>query len=721
MYLLRNELKLQLKSKTTLLVMLVAWLVMGIGINSLNFSNDFSLYYINKSSSTIAFASAKFAASICALLFGLYTALALDKDKRSRSKAIIASNQSYYHLFILRMGAIIIIELMVTLGGMVLVMGMQQLIYGIPIQVPHYLFNYFVVFFPTLLFSTLIIGGLYLLTDSLDISLITLGVISVQSLLSSNYLLTWVQTNLEILSDFAGIQPVGKTILYNRLLWCLISIAIFCLGSLFKRAYGFNWWHSLLINTRSKGLVLILLLALLGSGFTYLREPYTMELARDLGPIEERVALIGLRPQVIFNSEKGTMWAEVAYEFENRGADRIKFSTNGGLNIDGIKVNGQGVPYQRDWEKNLVEVPIPNGKEIEVVITYGGTIKTHKNGVGRGMPGYISKDSIYLLENVNWILRPWVKKGDSIGITGSYTAPQELTMVVPGVLLNTTTKEGMKTWEFTYESHTADLGAFGGKYQKSEIAFENMKVEFYYAPHHKDYIQRMEMEAHIQEIMKYYTEQIGPYYSEIYPLKIAEVALYKRGGHSSENVITISENMLNRDGQMAEMMDPGSVDFSPMRMDVFMNDISTIAHEMAHQWWGTGVNVVEESPWSSEGLAQYCAYKYIQSSFGEMESSLFLSRWHSRVSELRNYYYLNHSEMLDKVKESYGAALAAEKLQAELYYLMPMKLIQGEATMGESEFLERLRDVYQNHLLKDLTYEAFLNEMKLSEEDMEIE
>ncbi|MCQ4924067.1 hypothetical protein NE686_13275 [Tissierella carlieri] len=231
----------------------------------------------------------------------------------------------------------------------------------------------------------------------------------------------------------------------------------------------------------------------------------------------------------------------------------------------------------------------------------------------------------------------------------------------------------------------------------------------------------MKIEEYIKNMMKYYIENIGDYYSDIYPLKIAEVALYKRGGHSSENVITISENMLNRDKAMYSVIGDDNTQYRGMDIDVFMSDINTIAHEIAHQWWGTGVKVVEDSPWSSEGLAQYMSYKYIQSEFEDMESDLFLSRWESRVRELNNYYYLNNSEMLDKINEKYRRSLEMEKLQSELYYLMPIKLLNGEEVLGEKEFLKGLAKVYKNYLYKDLTYEEFLKEMNLSKEAMEFE
>ena len=52
------------------------------------------------------------------------------------------------------------------------------------------------------------------------------------------------------------------------------------------------------------------------------------------------------------------------------------------------------------------------------------------------MPGYISKDSIYLLEVSNWIFRPIVQKGDLIDISGYLSASKDLTVITPGKLVS---------------------------------------------------------------------------------------------------------------------------------------------------------------------------------------------------------------------------------------------------------------------------------------------
>ena len=49
--------------------------------------------------------------------------------------------------------------------------------------------------------------------------------------------------------------------------------------------------------------------------------------------------------------------------------------------------------------------------------------------------------------------------------------------------------------------------------------------------------------------------------------------------------------------------------------NILLHDLDIIAHEMAHQWWGTGVSLTTDGSFSDEGLAEYSSYKYIQNEF----------------------------------------------------------------------------------------------------------
>ena len=56
-----------------------------------------------------------------------------------------------------------------------------------------------------------------------------------------------------------------------------------------------------------------------------------------------------------------------------------------------------------------------------------------------------------------------------------------------------------------------------------------------------------------------------------------------------------------------------------------------------------------------------------------------------------------------------------------LLIIVPLKLLKGEEIQGEKAFLEGMQKIYRRHLLKDLTYDEFLQEMNLTREAIEID
>lgn len=59
-----------------------------------------------------------------------------------------------------------------------------------------------------------------------------------------------------------------------------------------------------------------------------------------------------------------------------------------------------------------------------------------------------------------------------------------------------------------------------------------------------------------------------------------------------------------------------------------------LAHEIAHQWWGTGLYARDD--WLSEGLATYSQFLYLHDRFGAEESKRFLKKYLPRLGNCAN-------------------------------------------------------------------------------------
>lgn len=717
--LLKNEIKTLLKQKNVIASIFLMNVFMVFGINSINNSNEMMMHEIKRTSTTISFGSAQYGITLGALLFCILTVLTLSKDQRKNTIDIIHSSINYFKLNVIRMISIISISLITVLSGLIIVLGIQNFIFNIPIEFSIYAYTYTIILLIPLALSIVISSGLYMITDSIDISLLSMGILYSIGVFSSNYLLLWVKPAIPVFSDFAGIKPAGKLIEYNRLLWICIAIFILLLGLLCRRRYTLNLFRSLKINMKSNIIPLLLFISILGISFIWVKEPYMNKYNSIIADNEEiisKVMLEEINPQVVFYADKGKMEANVNYKFNNNSkADYIKFSINEGLDIKDVKVNGKTENYKRKNSTNIIYINIPKEKNISIDISYSGNIKYDG---AMGYAGYICNDSIYLLENSNWIFRPLTETKKMITSTGYFKAPDNLSLVTPGKLTEVTKEKGYKKWNYTLEAPSMDLAVFAGKYVKKELSLGNTPIEFYYSPRHEEYIKNRNIEDYLIDIFAFYEKNFGAYPSDKYPLKIVETSIYKPGGHSSINIVTFAEYILNRElGKKAN----DDIDIFRKSDFTFLHDINLIAHEISHQWWGTSVEPVGDMPWSSEGLANYSSCKYMENKFGEKESSYFLFSWNSNVNKLNNNYYIKNPREKKKLSKFYAKQLELEYKKMQAYHKMPIMLLAAEERIGEDKFLSNLSKIYYSHRFGKLTYENFLNEMDLTEEAMNFE
>lgn len=712
--LLKNEIKSLSKFKMLWAANLVTNIFMIVGIDSINLSNQRSLYNIKMTSLTCALGSAKYGALSGILAFSMITILILSRDNRKRVKSIIYSSINEEQLLFVRLFSIIFYVMLTIILGMIFTMAFQIVIYKLPIQFFDYLYCYAVITFPALLFSVPISVGLYLISESIDISILFMIVLFFISFLSSDYLLNWAQTGVTVFSDFAGIGPVSKLILYNRFLWLIISISVLLIGLLFRRRYESGILKSFVYNAKNKVLLLLVVLSVITSTFIYINEPYSMNFNPNTvnETINTDVTLKKVSPQVTFYTDKETLEAQISYEFENNSSNSIAFKINEGLKIKSISVNDELCTYKKIGQTNTIQISIPKTKDVKVNISYEGKIKYYKGGA---IAGYICNDSIYLLEVSNWIFRPLTANEKTIDIEGYYSAPANLSVITPGKTTEVRSETENKVWNFRFKSKDINIGAFAAEYKKSNFNIDGTEIEFYYSPKHENYIQNdflindMNIEKYIKNMFKYYSDNIGSYYSKEYPLKIVESSIYKTGGHSSGNVITFAEYMVNRELS------------SDLDADILIDDLDIIAHEMSHQWWGTAVSLTTNGCFSDEGLAEYSSYKYIQKEFGNVPYSslvdLKVQLWQQSVISLSKSYYSKSAKNLEKLNKNYREQFELQNRHMQLYNLMPLELKKAEDLQGSEIFSNNLSNVYKNNILKDLSYEEFLNEMGISKEE----
>ncbi|MHC1757578.1 MAG: M1 family aminopeptidase [Methanosarcina sp.] len=723
--LLFNEIRLLSRSKLTLISIFLTVLAAVLGLNAIDYANERSLVGLAKTSFTVALGPAQYAAIAGSLLFAVLTLMHLSKDHRHNSTDLLNTSCNYSQVLVFRTAAILSCGIFSVVLGSVALYAVQVFVLRIPFDPAVSLSGLLVITLAGIFFTVLICGGLYLITENLDVSFLTYCILFFMSIGSSNYLLKWVQAPAVMYSDFGGILPVFKLVLYNRLFWIFVSTGIFTTGLLCKRRYESNLSLSLRLNVKQFRVPFLVLLLLGSSLFMYLNEPYINrnDSVFETGlNADESVKLITVLSDVQFFPVDQSLSARVLYEFEKEpGTENIDFITNSGLDIKSLTVNGVEAPASftkiKGTDRIRVEVPA-EARNITIDMSYTGRLK-YPSAIG--FPGYISEESIYLLENSHWIFEPLTGSKGMIKLAGSVTAPKDLVMVVPGELTGVLEEHGLKTWEYSALSNYFAPGVFAGNYMVKKLQAGSTEIEFYYSPEHREYIEALGIENYLINIVSYYEKNMGSYPYQEYPLKIVESSIYKTGGHSTLNIVTVSEYVFNRELDMKAGKDSDSFspDLTSLNDITFVGDMNLLAHEIAHQWWGTGVLVEEDSPWSSEGFANYLAYKYVTEEFGSYASEYILAMWKGGVDSMENSYYYTNPEMLENLPEKQRQTYEMQTRSVELYSRMPLLLLRTEELLGEESFFVKLSEIYAEYRFKSLSYEEFLSSLGLSEGELD--
>jgi aminopeptidase N len=151
------------------------------------------------------------------------------------------------------------------------------------------------------------------------------------------------------------------------------------------------------------------------------------------------------------------------------------------------------------------------------------------------------------------------------------------------------------------------------------------------------------------------------------------------------------------------------------------HDLKLIAHELAHQWWGSGVEVADQDEWTSEGLTEYTVYRYYAEKHPGTATDFIVRSWQTAVDANRNNYYVRHPEVLKEMRPAFAQKVASGSLATRVYNAMPLKLMQAERHLGVAAFQEKLSSVYRKHCRGVLHLDEFLAETGLTEEVMALD
>jgi peptidase M1-like protein len=133
------------------------------------------------------------------------------------------------------------------------------------------------------------------------------------------------------------------------------------------------------------------------------------------------------------------------------------------------------------------------------------------------------------------------------------------------------------------------------------------------------------------------------------------------------------------------------------------------AHEVAHQWWGIGVDFTSyHDQWLSEGIADFSGLWYLQTVRKDNDKYFgILHRWRTRILEHEDQpgpIWLGYRTASSKDNNGYDVAIY--KKGAWVMHMLRILMLDMK-TMNEDRFTDTMRDFYQTYLGKRASTEDF--------------
>ena len=665
------------------------------------------------------------------ILFGLLTVFELDRANRSRVDILIDAVVSPLSTALVRLCSLAVTALL-TLGITMLVwLPISRVLIGSVFDGLDYFLAYLLFMGLAMPLGILAAASAYQFTRRTDLSIVLFAALAALSLTvwAENWQLCWLNPCVWALSDDFSNFRIFRSVAWMRLTWLAALTGVWTLSWLCIRQYGKGIFGSLARSARRIYRPAIAALLLVGSVASYAEQPIIDnsnpdETVMNFYELEylDGVVCTSREVDVRPDTSAGTLSGTATFRFDNTSgkAQDAAFGVKPGYDILSVRANGEDVPYTvsdyQEYNEALLEVTLPAGEEIELVIEYGGYPRENRNTATIQGSTEISSEYI-CLENAALSPRLMNVMPDEnmYPTTVEITVPGHMT-VVP---FNSSEAEkvsengdGTATWRYEYNGTGGIL--YAGDYVCEEIEAGGITIEFYYGRKHQSVMEEAGATDAVKAVVDYCTEHYGSLsFGTGGTLKLIQSRV-SGGGYASNGASLLDE-----------------ADFTAENLG---NDSKGAAageamiHELVHQWWGLA-NMFDTSdsgsPWSAEGLTVYTTYRIVKELYGEdYAREHYVEQWQSSVDDYYLNFYVRNPDYLASLPEAEQLEISNSLAYVRQYCEMPLKILKAEQLVGGEDAMDEILSSLFNRELDPmypyLTYQEFLDACDLTEEDLNL-
>lgn len=397
-------------------------------------------------------------------------------------------------------------------------------------------------------------------------------------------------------------------------------------------------------------------------------------LGRDNYPRQTSVDILHYRIHVEVDEGSDTIIAKTEILFLTKFREiRLDFS---GFFIEKISEGSENARFERRGEKLRIDLNHPHRSSdtCRVIIHY----------TGKPADGLIIGKNKFGNRTIfadNWPDRAhcWFPSidhpYDKATVEFFVTAPRPFQVIASGVLRDTMSVARKKTWHWSeHVPLPTYCMVFGAAefYVNKQGVWNGIPVVNYLYP--ADSTNGVNDLSHSIKILEYFSNLIGPYPYE----KLALVQSTTRyGGMENAGNIFFSERAINGTARVT----------------------GTIAHEIAHQWFGDAVTEADwHHLWLSEGFASYFGPLYFEHLFGRDTLKYLLSR------EKESYF---RSQVVNRPIYDTTITNLNRLLNANNYSKGGWVLHMLRGLMGDDKFFAGIREYYKTYRNRNALTEDF--------------
>lgn len=338
------------------------------------------------------------------------------------------------------------------------------------------------------------------------------------------------------------------------------------------------------------------------------------------------------------------------------------------MSVHDVREQGAGVPFShRDGRLTVdLQQAYEHGSQAQISIRYGGVpqdgLMISKNKHGR---------RTFFADNWPDRGRHWFPAvhhpADKATVEFAITAPEKYEVVANGrLLLKRADEAGTRTW---YWAEQVPIPTYCMVFGAAEFsvgqwpATSTTPLGFYVYP--EDSSRALQNLGRVDKMVECFTKLVGPYPYEKLDLVQSTTRF---GGMENASAIFLAENLVAGE-HSAE---------------------GTVAHEIAHQWFGNSVSVADwHHLWLSEGFATY--FQMLFSEYADGRAALRRQLEEGKTSYLA-FAANNRQPIIDTTVADYTRLLNANNYTKAAWVLHMLRF-----QVGDSAFFRGIREHYRAH------------------------